>query len=226
MGVQSHHKATPKRQQSHIKATSGPGRDPPDIPTRFAPLNLGGWSADIPVGLVASSPDADRNVGAPEGSGAGGTFGSQQAGHLTESDRPLPDPTALELRQKWSVAWLPPLPAERGDGWGEGSILATGIQRRKDSLGPPLPSPLLPRGRRGRSRRVSRGNFLNSTAVLPGPLARLRRKRGRRPREQCADTHFCLLLSQICLPWLGGQSIRASCLRAVFILVPLFPCSF
>ena len=55
---------------------------------------------------------------------------------------------------------------------GGGSVLAPGVQRQKNSLGPPLPSPLLPRGRRGRSRRASRGNFLNSTAVHPGPLPR------------------------------------------------------
>jgi hypothetical protein len=33
-------------------------------------------------------------------------------------------------------------------------------------IGPPLLSPLLPRGRRGRSRRVSRGNILNSMAEV------------------------------------------------------------
>ncbi len=65
------------------------------------------------------------------------------------------------------MAWLLPLPFRRGEGWGEGSVLAPGVQRQKNSLGPPLPSPLLPRGRRGRNRRASRGNFLNSTAVHP-----------------------------------------------------------
>jgi hypothetical protein len=73
--------------------------------------------------------------------------------------------TAVELRQKGSAAWLLPLPAERGEGRGEGSVLAPGVPRQENSLGPPLPSPLLPRGRRGRNRRVSRGNFLNSTGV-------------------------------------------------------------
>jgi hypothetical protein len=51
---------------------------------------------------------------------------------------PAPRPIAVELRQKGSAAWLLP-----------------------------LPSPLLPWGRRGRSRRVLGGNFLNSTAVAP-----------------------------------------------------------
>jgi hypothetical protein len=50
----------------------------------------------------------------------------------------------------------------------EGSVLALWVQRQGNSLGPPLPAPLLPRGRRGS--RVSRGNFLNSTPVHPGPL--------------------------------------------------------
>src|ERR1017187_3203389 len=77
---------------------------------------------------------------------------------------PLPAPTAVELRQKGSAAWLLPLPAERG----EGSVLAPGVHRQENSLGPPLPSPLLPWGSRGRSRRLLRGKFPNSTAVLPG----------------------------------------------------------
>ena len=87
---------------------------------------------------------------------------------------PLPSPTAVELSQKGSAAWLLPLPAERGEGWGEESVLTRGVRRQENSLGPPLPSPLLPWGRRGRSRRLLRGNFLNSTAVFPDPLPALR----------------------------------------------------
>src|ERR1035437_6197988 len=52
---------------------------------------------------------------------------------------------------KGSVAWLLPPPAERGEGWRGGSVLARGVHRQENSLGPPLPSPLLPWGKRGRS---------------------------------------------------------------------------
>jgi hypothetical protein len=88
---------------------------------------------------------------------------------LSPAPPPVRSPTAVELRQKGSPAWLLPLPAERGEGWGEGSVFAPGVYREENSLGPPLPSPLLPWGRRGRSRRVLRGNFLNSTAGVRSP---------------------------------------------------------
>ena len=73
-------------------------------------------------------------------------------------------PLAPEPRLARELPRIPPLPFRRGEGWGEGSVLAPVGLRQKNSLGPPLPSPLLPRGRRGRSRRVLRGNILNSTA--------------------------------------------------------------
>src|ERR1035441_10523685 len=84
---------------------------------------------------------------------------------LSPAPPPVRSPTAVELRQKGSPAWLLPLPAERGEGWGEGSVFAPGVRRQESSLGPPLPSPLLPRGRRGRSYCVSQAIFLNSTAL-------------------------------------------------------------
>ena len=59
----------------------------------------------------------------------------------------------------------PPSPRRTGRGLGEGSVSALGVQRQQNGLAPPLPSPLLSRGRRGRSRRVLCGNSLNSTAV-------------------------------------------------------------
>ena len=45
-----------------------------NLPEQCSPcasLDPGTWSADIPVGLVPSSPDADKNVGAPIGSRGG-----------------------------------------------------------------------------------------------------------------------------------------------------------
>src|ERR1035437_2486062 len=89
---------------------------------------------------------------------------------------------APEPRFARDLPTIPPLPFRRGEGWGEGSVLALGFSGRGIHWG--LLSPALSslRGRRGRSRRVSTGNFLNSTAVLPAPI--LQRRRGIRRRGQ------------------------------------------
>ena len=59
-----------------------------------------------------------------------------------------------------------PSPLPKGRGLGRGVRIGPWGSAAEEFIGPPLPNPLLPRGRRGRSCRVSRGNFLNSTAVV------------------------------------------------------------
>ena len=88
-----------------------------------------------------------------------------------------------------AASLLLPRPVGRGEGWGEGSALARGIQRQKNSLGPPLPSPLLPRGRRGRSRRISSSPtpenasvWTSSSPTRPSAAKRRRESRATSPK--------------------------------------------
>src|ERR1039458_6392587 len=64
---------------------------------------------------------------------------------------------------KGSVAWLLPLPAERGEGWREGSVLAPGVHPLVSTQVPSLPT----RNEWGESRR--QGNQQNAPP-LPSPL--------------------------------------------------------
>jgi hypothetical protein len=76
--------------------------------------------------------------------------------------------TAVELRQKGSVAWLPPLPFRRGEGLGRGVRIGPWGSAAEEFIGTSSPQPSPPSGEEREKPPRLAGEFLNSTAVCGG----------------------------------------------------------